>query len=43
VGVVDAAALGRFKKLAQGHGREKKNLLFILVVISLVGTITANH
>ena len=41
VGAIDAAALGPFKKWARGHGREdEKSLLYILVVISLVGTIS---
>jgi len=40
VGAVDAAAFGPFKKQAHGHGREKKSLLDIFVMISLVGTIS---
>jgi len=38
VGATDAAALGPFKKYAYGH--DEKSLLYILIVISLVGTIS---
>jgi len=42
VGAIDAAALGPLKKSAHGNGRaKKKSLLYIFVVISLVGTISA--
>jgi len=34
MGATDAAALGRFKKQAQGHGREKE-VFSTLVVISV--------
>jgi len=40
VGAIDAAALGPFKKYAHGHGREKRKVFSILVVIFLVGTIS---
>ena len=41
MGAIGAAALGPLKKQARGHGREnEKSLLYILVVISMVGTIS---
>jgi len=43
VGAVDAAALGPFRKYAHGHGREKRKVFSVLVVISVVGTVGKNH
>ena len=41
MGAIDAAALRPFNKQARGHGRENdKRFRYILVVISLVGTIS---